>query len=213
MHTHVNRFSTGSCLLFCLLVFIGHPLAQAQGATELTPFAGWMFGGSASVAPGTVSYDDAMFYGLILGQKVEQNINVEFSYSFRSTKGHFEPSAGSSAPSNTLDVTIHSLQFGAAYHALTDNVQPFLGTGCGVVWFHPGDSRYSGDWRIALSASVGVKIFPVQNLGIRLQARILLPIYFSSGGFWSEVEGMEAGFHGGFPLLQTDLGVGLIAAF
>lgn len=185
----------------------------AQQGAEVAPIASWAIGGSATVANGTVRYENGVEYGFVLGQRVEKNVNVEFSYSILPTKGHFDPSAESHALPATLDFTIHYLQFGAAYHALVEAVQPYLSTTCGVVWFRPADARYSGDWRLAFSTAMGVRLFFTEHVGLRFQGRVLFPVYFSKGGLWASVEGPGSGFHGGIPIVQTDLGAGVIISF
>lgn len=201
-------------LALALLLWGLSGVAVAQVETEITPTVSWMVGGKASTTGGgTVKYDNGAAFGIIAGERVETHVVVELSYTVLPTKGHFDPVPGSLASAATEQMTIHYVQFGAAYHALTEKVQPFLSTAWGLSWFRPGRSGISGDWRLAISAALGVKFFPAPGFGIRLQSRILMPVYFSRGGFWSSIAGGDARFRAGFPIIQADFGVGIVAAF
>jgi hypothetical protein len=210
-----QTISPGRAFLLCLSVVLSlhSHTSRAQQPTEITPMVSWSSGGSASVANGTVRYESGMGYGLTASQGVEKNVSVELSYVLFPTRGHFDPATGSSASPVTMDFTIHYLQFGAAYHALVEAFQPYLSTTCGVVWFRPGESKYSGDWRLAFSTLVGLKLLVTDNIGFRVQGRVLFPVYFSGGGLWSGVEGTGSGFKNGIRVVRADLAVGLIASF
>jgi len=197
-----------------LMTLLWNESAHAQLENELTPMVSWMSGGKASTTGGgTIRYETGAAYGLVFGEKVEKNVLVEFSYSLLPTRGHYTPVSGSIAPPLSEDMTIHYLQFGAAYHALTEQSQPFLSTMFGLTWFHPGGVSMAGDVRLAFGAAFGVKFFPSPNVGLRIQTRILLPVYFSRGGFWSSIAGEDARVTAGIPIVQADLGAGLIIAF
>ena len=204
-----HRHVAPRALFTCLLVL---PISMAaQGQTEITPLVSWAVGGSASVPRGTVALDNGLAYGAVLGARVEKDVNVEFTYEYLPTKGHFNSSSGTG--SRTLDMSVHLLQFGAAYHVLTDRIQPFMSTTAGAVLFRPNGGAYGSDFRLAFSAIFGIKFFPADNVGLRLQARVLLPVYFSQGGFWSRVEGTGGGINSGIRMVQPDLGGGIVIAF
>lgn len=213
MKTQTNSLRRAFLLCLPVVLTLQAPSSRAQQPSEVAPMVSWSSGGSASVANGNVRYESGLGYGVTFSQRVEKNVNVELSYVLYPTKGHFDPSAGVTAPPVTIDFTIHQLQFGAAYHALIEAVQPFLSTTCGVVWFRPGDSRYSGNWRFAFSTIVGLKLFVSDNIGFRVQGRVVFPVYFSAGGLWSDVEGTGSGFESGIRVVRADLAVGLIASF
>jgi hypothetical protein len=196
-----------------LLILLWVTPSLAQQANEFTPTVSYLNGGSASVANGSIRYENAVGYGFTVGQRVEENVNAEISYSIVPTKGHFDPSSQSAASPVSMDFTIHYLQFGAAYHALVEAIEPYLSTTCGVVWFRPSDTRYAGDWRVAFSVAVGIKFFVTQNVGLRMQGRAMFPLYFSEGGLWGGIDGTGSGFHAGIPLAQSALDAGLIISF
>ncbi len=198
-------------LVLLLLAAALTPDAVAQATSEITPVVSWVVGGSGTVPNGRIHIDNGIAYGVVFGTKAEKNVNAEFAYSLFPTQGHFNPSSGSNPV--TLDMTVHYLQFGAAYHALTGSTQPFIATGCGVALFRPNGGAYGHDLRFAVSATVGVKVFPQEHIGLRLQARVYLPVYFSRGGFWGDVGGTGGGLNGGVRMVQGDLGAGIIVAF
>ncbi len=205
------RFHLSILLALAACMLITPPVASSQGQTEIAPVITWMIGGSAPIPGGSVSIDNGEAYGAVFGTKVEKEVNVEFSYAYCPTKGRFNSTAVTG--SQEFDMSVHLMQFGAAYHVLTDKVQPFMSTTLGGVLFRPNNGLYGSDLRFAFSVVFGVKFYPVENIGLRLQARGLFPVYFSSGGFWGGVEGSGRGIPAGIRMVQADFGGGIIIAF
>jgi hypothetical protein len=80
----------------------------------------------------------------------------------------------------------------------------------GVVRFSPVTPNYGDDYRFAITAGGGIKYFFTKTVGVRLQGRIKLPIYFSGGGIYLGSGGSGYYLGTGTALLQMDLLAGLI---
>lgn len=69
-------------------------------------------------------------------------------------------------------------------------------------------------WRFAMNAGLGIKYFVSDKIGIRLQARVLMPLYFSGAGFGCGIGTGGASCGGGIgmgsEILQADFTGGVV---
>ena len=72
--------------------------------------------------------------------------------------------------------------------------------------------QLSDAWRFAINFEAGVKLWLARQIGIRLQARLMMPLFFSSVGFYGGTGGAGLGVSAGIPLVQPELSAGLIFA-
>jgi hypothetical protein len=100
-------------------------------------------------------------------------------------------------------------------------IEPFGAFTLGMVIIHPSTVRfqdgttYSGDdqVRFAFTAGLGFKVWLTEAIGLRFEARALLPVYFTGGGFWVGTGGAGAGLTGGIPFAQFDFTGGVSIRF
>ena len=119
--------------------------------------------------------------------------------------------------SNTIwdagNLKIHNVLVGPMKEADKDRIRPYGGLMLGVTVYQPEFAIE--DWRFTVSAVAGVKISIIERLGLRLQAQLLAPMYFTDAAVaWSPGYGssvaisstaiLSAGFNAGlyFNILQ-----------
>lgn len=132
---------------------------------ELTPFAGYAFGGRfEDIAGGEKRElrDDANF-GLILDIREAANTQWEILYSRQATEAE---TAG--AP---LDLDVHYIQAGGTYLGHGDRARPFLSATIGATHFEPSLSGLDSETFFSFSVGAGFKLRPNDTIGIRLEAR------------------------------------------
>jgi hypothetical protein len=114
-------------------------------------------------------------------------------------------------------VTVQYFQIGSIYQLPKENVQPFLGVYLGAVMFHPKGQaqglQFEDKWSFAMSFAGGVKLYASDKFGVRLQGRLLMPMYFSGGGVYVGTGGAGVGVGAGVPIVQGDLGLGVFLRF
>ena len=103
-------------LLLCVFVcaFSTAEAQQEDSWVEITPFAGYRFGGSFELEDVPESYDfvDSSSFGLILNFPHRQNTRWEILYSQQSTEAEF---SGTTPNDPTIDLDLHVLQLGGTY--------------------------------------------------------------------------------------------------
>jgi len=145
--------------------------AQEEPFTfELTPFAGYTFGGEFEDMTGSSSLeleDDASF-GLILNIRESANTQWEVLYSRQATEADTTGLAIGGPP---LDLDVHYIQGGGTYQGAGDHARPYLAATIGAAHFEPGLAGFDSETFFSFSIGTGLHIRPNDRFGIRLEAR------------------------------------------
>jgi len=217
-----NRFSSITIAICVALVVISATpltlLAQGRDIT-VTPTVSYMWAGSYQTLDGDIQLKDGIQYGAILGFGAARNVRAELSWSMLSSRATFVPyynNIGTSSPLMGLDVgmIVHYFQLGAVHYVDKGKVQPFIGMTAGAVLFHPEKVMIQGvtssdTWRFALCFVGGLTFAMSEKVGLRIQGRLNMPIYFSGAYVGVGTGGASVGATGGVPIVQGDIGAGL----
>jgi len=202
-------FSKNVLVQIFLLLLSQNLLAQK---IEITPTYGYMFAGKMSVIEGDINIKNDANFGIILDIPVEKGMMAEISYSRLNTQTTLEQ------PSPEIDMDLGDLAV-EYYHAgavinvkSKGNIRPFGILTMGATRFAPQEEKYADSWMFSVSPGGGVKIFFTENIGIRLQARLLIPIYFKNGILYGGSGGGGFVVTAGIPIIQADVTAGLIIA-
>jgi hypothetical protein len=79
----------------------------------------------------------------------------------------------------------------------------------GIVNYRPTSGGYSSENKMHVSLAGGVKIRASERVGIRLQARLLMPLYYAGTYFSVGTGGAGYGISGGIRGVQGDFTAGL----
>jgi opacity protein-like surface antigen len=160
--------------LLALLVLL--PVAaRADWGVELTPFAGFRFGGqfTDNTTGLDLDVDEGGSFGLILGLQATHETDYELFYSFQKTTLQGE---GLFAGEPLFDLTIHYLHIGGTYLFPGERVRPFIGGGLGLTYFSPDGPGLDSEIDFSFSLGGGVKIPVSKKVGLRLEGRGFLTI-------------------------------------
>jgi opacity protein-like surface antigen len=202
-------------MLICLLA-IGSTGAYSQARVEISPFGGYLLGGSLKFYEGKFKIENAASYGGMLSMKAAGGNFIELSYTRMDSQGQWNPSSGymSSLPRDTFDIAMNYLQINSLNEFALDNeaIRPYGTAGIGTSWIHPKEGDTSDEWMFTFNAALGLKYFFNDRIGIRLQARMLLPMIFDGGGFYFGTGGGGAYVSSTSVIVQGDFTGGLIFA-
>ena len=192
-----------------LLVLLGGFFLAETSAQEieLTGFYGYTFGSKVRTYYGDYKTNDAPNYGGILSVGIAPDLFVELSWNHLDTEIKYyynnilEP----------LGLATDYIQLGGIRQVPVGNgnILPFAGAALGASVFSlkesGGDFSAATKWMMAATLSAGVKMHLGNMLGIRLQARLGLPMSFN--GLWIGTGGTGASFR--VPMVQFDLSAGV----
>ncbi len=171
-------------LSFIALVF------GANAQIEFSVMGGYFLGGHVDYWEGRFDMDDAPVYNITASIPTMKGNNIEVSYSFTSSNGTFNPysNAGSGYERTNAHLNTHYAMIGSYQSFKTGSpVTPFIGISIGASIFDYQYKNVSNVWRFAGSLGGGIKIDISEKIGIRLQGRLLMPMYFAGVGFYAGV--------------------------
>ncbi len=194
--------------------------AQTANKIELAPMVGYQFGGRVQYYEGEFKMYDAMNYGVNLNFLVSQNNRVELTYSYMGTTARFTPynSFIGDYKNWNGDVNIHYITIGSHSELPTGKaVTLFGGVSLGASILDIKEPGISDVWRFAMGITGGLKIAVSDRIGIRLQGRLLMPMYFAGIGMYAGIGtgGASTGLsmNAGVVAFQGDLQGGLYFGF
>jgi len=156
--------------LMCCLAATPVAAQDKPSRFELTPFAGYQFGGEFDLVNSDteLELDGAPSFGLIFNVDIDADKQYEFFYSRQETeldnKGLFlnEP---------VFDLDVEYLHFGGTLAFAGDSVRPYIVSTIGLSRFDPQGSGLDSETFFSFSFGGGVKLFPDKRIGMRLEAR------------------------------------------
>ena len=189
------------------VALLGANQARAQ-SVQITPFVGYAFGGSVrdTVLDESRSFDAALAYGGTLNFAISESWRFELLYSRQETK------ISGNGLSPSFDVTIERYLAGFQEEKGEGNIRYFGTFWLGATRFVPGIGGYDAETRFGGGVGLGVKTFPVKNVGLRFEARGFYTLVKGEGGAFC-ANGTCLFAFSGTSLWQGDVSAGLILAF
>jgi len=190
------------------VLFILPRQAFSQKGMEITGYTGWMLGGKVNFYDGSVKVEDGQNWGIILSFPVANGLKAEIVYS--RLVSDLTVRTYASNPYVYTKVATQYIHIGGVRELMYEGVLRPYGTGSlGTTIFSDTEGHEDDRWRFSIALGAGVKIFPSERIGFRLQARLLLPLYFNGLYFGTGGAGVSASS----TLVQGDFTGGLILAF
>ena len=144
--------------------------AGAGARFELTPFAGYGFGGDFEdlETGANLELDEAGAFGLILDIAADATTQWEVLYLQQRT----ELDAGDLFSEQPIvDVDVHYLHGGGTYLLDGDRVQPYVAGSLGLSRLDPGPAGLDTENYFSFSLGVGLRLLPSERVGLRLEGR------------------------------------------
>ena len=206
---------SGKRLIACILVvglilLLGFDSLHAQ-RVEIMPFGGYQFGGVFRLVNGELEIKANPCFGLVFGINLREHILIEFLYSRQETGMEFieHPSR---ERTDLFNMAIEYCQVGMNYHFGFGNYIPFGMFSLGVSRFDPYETGTGSEYFFAIGGAGGVKMFITENVGVRFQARLLIPFQAGSDLFCKDGE-CKVRVSSGTGIAQGELSAGLVLRF
>jgi len=202
-------------VVFALLMIM--PLSSsAQGRFEIAPFGGYMFGGKFRFYEGELKIENAADYGVNVNIEVARDTKLEFFWAQMQTTAYFRPYYGYEFIStDPFNLTVNYYQIGSLREMEIDNenIKPFGVFTLGATHFKPTTRDLTDNWQFSITLGGGIKIWFSEVIGLRLQGRLMMPMYFGGVGFYAGSGGSGLSVGAGSAVIQGDFTGGLIFAF
>ena len=163
---------TIKAVLACLALLAGSDANSQEKdfAFELTPFAGFAFGGEFNDMNGsdTLELEDDASFGAILNIRESANTQWEVLYSRQATEAN---TTALPIATPSLDIDVHYLHGGGTYQGGGTYARPYLAATLGATHFEPSLPGFDSETFFSVSIGAGLQIRPSDRFGIRLEAR------------------------------------------
>jgi hypothetical protein len=201
--------------------YIPPPPPPPAPKVEIGGFFGWTVSTDAGTYNGSVIIDGAADYGGTIDYFIRPGYGIELLYAYVPTHARFASFNSVVASSDSTPVGMHWIQIGGHITRPMGKIEPFAAVTAGMVIIHPDQLHFQDGTtlsaedtvRFAFTAGLGFKIWVTENVGLRFEARALVPVYFNGGGFWVGTGGASVGLSGGIPFAQFDFTGGISARF
>jgi len=198
---------------------IEDPVKKKSSATgpriELTPISGYSLNGHVNLYRAKFKMDNAAHYGGIISVEVAPGLLGEFSYTRSKTTAKYDDFL--TGDRTNYDMAIDYFQLGGVKELKKGPVVPFGMASLGITWFNMTTHGVSDHVSFSAALGGGIKFFFNDRIGIRMQGRLLLPMYFSGGGLFLGIgsggPSTGVGISTGVLTVQGDFSGGLIVRF
>jgi hypothetical protein len=209
----------GPIVILLAFALSGEAFSQ-QRQIEISPFGGYQWSTNTFTNGGELATKNAANFGGAIDIMVQRDLQLELLYIYSPMETRFVSQTIAYPSSQYTDLNVHYMQIGYVRGFKKGKVEPFGAFTLGAVLFSPGEFVLdngkkitpSDTWRFAMTLGGGAKIFFSEKFGIRLQARLLIPVYFSGAGMYVGTGGGGLAVTGGIPALMGDFTAGLIIA-
>jgi len=184
----------------------------------ITPMAGYLLGGSINFIDAVLDISSGGNYGLTIAANTGYNSWVELSYTFMSSDANFR-SFRSGIDNQQFDLDVHYIQIGGLYDFLDSDFRPFGLFSIGASGYVPKNNsainsgNLNSQWFFSVVLGAGIKYMFTPHIGIRIQARLLMPLTFNGYGFYAGTGGVGGGITSTSYLVEGDFMGGLIIGF
>jgi opacity protein-like surface antigen len=157
------------------------PVPAMAGDFEITPFAGYTWGGqfSDSVTGTTLKVKETANYGVMVDIKQDEQSQIELYFSHQATQLQSDSGPFTGNPLFNLDIDYYHL--GGTYGADSGKARPFLVGTLGVTHMVPQGAGLDALTKFSLSLGGGVKLFATDRVGFRLEGRWFGTLFNGSG--------------------------------
>ena len=199
---------TKNACLFISFVITFFLLATQLNAQkiELSPFIGYETGANIHTDLGELHVGDGMNFGGSLNVGMGGGRYGEFSYSHMASYLSLE----GVLVHERVDLAVDYYSFGV----LQEMKPEAKATPYGLFTFGWVNYRLSGDYsnenKMHISLAGGMKIRASEKIGLRLQARLLMPLYYAGTYFSAGSGGAGYGVSGGIIGVQGDFSAALV---
>ena len=191
-------------LLFSF-IFISDVSAQAEPFV----FGGYMTFSSMAVREGDLQFSDGPDYGIGLDYHIRSGMAVEVLWISTKTDARLKEYP-SGFTRDLFDMDVHYFQIGGVQEINPrKKARPFFAFTVGATLFDAKDASLTDEWLFSITLGGGGKFDLSKSVGIRLQARMLVPLVFSGGGLWVGTGGASVGVGTWAPIVSFDFTAGI----
>lgn len=201
----MNKYSIRIICIVALAGSIACSQMKAQHL-EITPFAGWETGGKIYTSLGYLRIDGGMNFGGAISYGGIEDFQLEFTYNHMNSELSLDDGEHIT---NRTAVNVDYYMLGVIRETrLGERFLPYAGGALGLVHYGLPDEN-SDEVLMSVHVSGGFKVLITEWLGIRVQARLLMPLFYQGAYFSYGTSGTGYGVTSTCVMVQGDFTGGL----
>ncbi|MCT4673180.1 MAG: porin family protein [Prolixibacteraceae bacterium] len=210
-------FMTVTAQIYTEPTYVDHYKSSEKSSPsfEITPLIGFQLGGKIKFIQGRLDINDDMMYGGAISMPLDEYGDVEFAYTRMDSRANFRST--SDLRSGSFNLSVDYFQLGYLRYTQKGNLRPYGLISAGATLFNSKSDNVDDTMTFSMTLGGGIKYYISDNLGIRLQGRLLLPMYFDGAGLMIGFNGSgsysSVGVSSSQFLVQGDFSFGLVYRF
>lgn len=171
---------------------------------EMSAFGGWATGAVMNTSSGDLHIKNSTNFGGTFSVGATEEAQLEFTFNHMNSKltlDGYDPTI----TNRECDINVDYYTLGIVRSKNMGKATPYGTLAMGLVDYHPLETDFDSEQKFVVTLAAGVKIKTGERLGIKLQARLLLPVFY--GGVYFGTGG--AGVSGGASMVQGDFTGGI----
>jgi hypothetical protein len=177
---------------------------------EIIPYMSYQFGSKLRFYEGELKFQAGENYGIALNYGLPRGTVLQLEYFGQSTSLDVRLYDQLGPDFQAYPVNMHWIQAGGMQEFDFYPLVPFAGLTLGGLNFNPRTNELQDTWKFAVTGQVGLKYFLSERIGVRLHARLLMPIQWAGFGVSIGTGGVGTGINAGSYIFMGDIGGGLI---
>jgi opacity protein-like surface antigen len=165
-----------------VLVAALFPISAAAAGFEITPFAGYTWGGqfTDSVTGTTLEVKESNNYGIMLDFNQDPQSQIELYFSRQSSQLRANTSTFTGNPLFDLDIEYYHI--GGTYAPMdSGKIKGFVAGSLGATHMVPQGAGLDSVTKFSFSLGGGVKLYATEHIGFRLEGRWFGTFFDGSG--------------------------------
>ncbi|WP_448548872.1 outer membrane beta-barrel protein [Thalassotalea fusca] len=167
-------------LLLSAILLLTSTQSIAQTEYEITPFAGYRFGGDFDVSingdTSSLNLDDQSSYGVVFAWPFDQSRQGEILFSHNKTP--FEKQAAIDT-----ELSVSYLHLGGNVPLTTGDIPILLSGGIGATFFSPSNDTYDSETKLSGNLGLSTKVKLADNLNFVFGGRVYATLFNNEGEF------------------------------
>ncbi|MBU2914733.1 outer membrane beta-barrel protein [Reichenbachiella agariperforans] len=188
------------------------PLFIHAQAIEFSGYGGYMLSGKAEYYRGEVDVKNTGVWGLTLGYDMGNGTQVQFLYTNSSADSETVDYDAILYPYHNLTLKMENFHIGVEKSLGGDEViRPYGVFGLGLTSYAPQEQGYETRVFFSMGLGAGVKIFPTEKIGFKMQARMFMPLLLDGVGIYcASGSGCGGGSSFAVPIVHGEFSGGVI---
>ena len=200
-----------------IVVMIMASSAPGKGQRwEVTPYGGYLFAGKVRGNEGELIIENSRTLGLALSYAMDEGSSIELSYLGASSTSMVAQFGAPESESTSFEMAIEYFQLNFVEEMSTSGkIVPMGFLSIGATSFRPRELDFDREWFYTLGLGAGTKMQLSENIGLRAQGRLAVPLFLSAGKSWCDESNdvclIQLFSFNAIPLI--DLGLGIFFRF